>query len=104
MPALEQFEIYSSVHFRKQRYAGAKQDRVNVDAELVNQSCFEQRLTNQTAAHHDDVFAFFRLEPLHQAHGVGRELDFLARNFLERARANVAFDAAVAVGDEEPAR
>src|SRR4030095_488711 len=66
---------------------------MNVESDLVDQICFEERLRQHSATEYTDVFAFFFLQPLYVFRGIfSDECYLLAASFFDRAREDVSLN------------
>src|SRR6476620_5403174 len=66
---------------------------MNVETDLVDQICFEQRLRQHSTTKHADVFAFLCFQSLHIVCSiVVDERYFLVASFFDRAREDVSLD------------
>ena len=86
-----ELEIDACAGIEKRRGPRTQQQRVNVEADLVDHPGLEERRGKIAAAHHDDVLARLRLELADELARVGRdELGLLVGERCEATREDVA--------------
>jgi len=98
---LGELEIQLVTRREKERYAGAKQDWLDIYANLVDKIGFEERVCQLAAADHTDAFAWLFLETLQKRNGiVGDYFDVSVRRRLEAARKDVVLCAGIRAGPQ----